>query len=154
MPIPDFETNGLLPPGIYLTTLPEIQARYEAGSAKRHERFALLRAVVEAARHYASIKRVLVWGSFVTVKPEPDDLDYSIVVSVDHARVQVAAEHRRFFQPAMARQHYGADTGYLVLRDYPLENYLERLDFMCQRDGVLCGILEIHLHCDTTGEQP
>ena len=48
-----------------------------------------------AATGVFAIKRVLVWGSYVTAKEEPNDLDYSIVVSIDHVDALIAAPHRR-----------------------------------------------------------
>jgi hypothetical protein len=82
-----------------------------------------------------------------STKPEPNDLDYS----VDHHRADVAEPHRRFLVPFEARQFYGADTGYLVIRDYPLDLYVERLDFLCQRKRVPCGIVEISLRGEVKG---
>jgi hypothetical protein len=100
------------------------------------------------------MKRVLVWGSFVSSKPEPGDLDYSVIVAVDHDQTEVAEGHRRFFVPFEARRAYGVDAGYLLIRDYPLDLYVERLDFLCHRLGVPCGVAEINLRGERTGEAP
>jgi hypothetical protein len=54
--------------------------------------------------------------------------------------------------PFEARQFYGADTGYLLIRDYPLDLYIERLEFQCQRQRVPCGIVEISLRGEVKGE--
>jgi hypothetical protein len=154
MPIPDFTPSGLLPPGIYAATLQEVRERYGQGSHARQQRSRLLQRVVEAAIVYRAIKRVLVWGSYVTTEPEPNDLDYSLIVSVEHDQAQLAAAHRRFVVPFAARRSYGVDAGYLVIRDYPLEAYIERLDFICQRSRVPCGIVEISLRGEVAGERP
>ncbi|MFQ6042153.1 MAG: hypothetical protein ACE5PV_14950 [Candidatus Poribacteria bacterium] len=53
-------------------------------SQSRSKQAELLRRVVEAAKAYDTIKRVLIWGSFVTAKLEPADLDFSVVVSITH----------------------------------------------------------------------
>ncbi len=106
------------------------------------------------AKAYPTIKRILVWGSFATAKPEPNDLDYSIIVSVEHPRASIAAEHRRFFVPFDARQFYGVDKGYLVIKDYPLDEYVERLDFLCHnRDRNPCGIIEINVWGESTEQR-
>jgi hypothetical protein len=154
MPIPDFTPSGLLPPGIHAATLREVRERYEQGSDARQQRSRLLQQVVQAAIVYPTIKRVLIWGSYVTHEPEPKDLDYSLIVSVEHDQTQVAASHRRFVVPFAARRSYGVDAGYLVIRDYPLEAYIERLDFMCQRSRIPCGIVEISLRGEVAGERP
>jgi len=91
---------------------------------------------------------VLVWGSFASAKPEPNDLDYSVVVAASYDPAVVAEAHRRFFVPFAARLHYGVDRGYLVVHYYPFEFYVEQMDFICQaRDrSEHRGIVEIGLH--------
>ncbi|MBC7805344.1 MAG: hypothetical protein H7145_04265 [Akkermansiaceae bacterium] len=86
--------------------------------------------IVDAAREYPTIKRVLVWGSFVTDKLEPNDLDYSLIVSVLHGKTVIRPEHRRFLALPDARSFYGVDRGYLLVSDYPLDVYAMRLDFL------------------------
>lgn len=158
MPLPDLDNDGLLPPGIHAATFAEVAGRFGAGSPARERQRELLRQIVEAAKAYPTIKCVLVWGSFVSNKPEPNDLDYSVVVSVGHPRTIITPEHRRFFVPAEARQFYGVDKSYLVVRDYPLDEYIERLDFITHnRDNHAHGVLEIHVRGESAAseeEQP
>jgi len=145
MALPDLTTDGWLPPGLHAAPMAEVKARFGGGAA-RQRHLELLRQVVTAARSYETIKRVLLWGSFVSAKPEPNDLDYSLVVSVFHHTTVVAPEHRRFFVPFDARQFYGVDRGYLVIPDYPLERHTELLDFVCRdRHRSPNEIVEINL---------
>ena len=96
---------------------------------------------------------MLVWGSFVTAKAEPADLDYSIVVSVGHRWAQGAEPHRRFLAPFEAHMHYGIDRGFLAVYDYPPVSCAESLDFMCyDRHRRPCGIVEISLRGEVAGE--
>jgi hypothetical protein len=151
--LPEFSPDGILPPGIHAATLAEIRSKYDNGSEARHQQLGLLSSVVEAARRYRTIKRVLVWGSFVTAKTEPNDLDYSAVVSVDHRTATVAPEHGRFFVGSAARRFYGVDVNYLIIMDYPLDYYVEKLDFLCHtRTGQPCGLIEISLRGEFPGE--
>jgi hypothetical protein len=146
MSLPDFNQDGYLPPGIYAASLAEVVERFGTASQARNRQAELLRQVVEAAKNYPIIKRVLLWGSFVTTRLEPADVDYSIVVSIDHWRTILHPEHRRFFQPFEARLFYGVDRGTLVIPDYPLEPYIERLDFLTHtRELSECGIVEISI---------
>ena len=133
MALTNTRTDGYLPVGIHAAPLAEVCARFGAASASRRKWADLLRSVVSAAASYPSMKRVLVWGSFVSDKPEPADLDYSVVVSVDHAQAGVTDAHRPYFVPFEARRRFGVDAGYLIIRDYPLESYVERLDFKIGR---------------------
>lgn len=147
MPIPPLESDGFLPSGIYSATLAEVTAQFGGGSERRESQGRLLTAVVQAAKKYPQTKRVLVWGSFVTDTSEPGDLDYSLVVGVDFQVATLREEDRRFFVPFLARQYYGADTGFVLLSDWPIESYATRLDFICHRragQGTR-GIIEISL---------
>jgi Family of unknown function (DUF6932) len=150
MPLPELNTQGNLPPGVHAASLKEVQTRFGMGSEPRQLQSHLLELVVEAALSYRTIKRVLIWGSFVTAKVEPNDLDYSLVVSVEHSQTRIVTEHQRFVVPFAARQYYGTDAGYLLIRDYPFERYIERMDFIGNRNRVPCGIVEISLRGETT----
>lgn len=152
MPLPPLNAKGTLLPGLHTAPLSEIETRFGSGSEVRIRQFGLLSAVITAARDYPTLKRVLVWGSFVTSKPEPNDLDYSVIVAVDHDRVDVKPEHRRFFVPHDARMFYGVDKGFLVIKDYPLDEYIERVDFLCHdRRDKESGVVEINLYGEFTG---
>jgi uncharacterized protein DUF6932 len=152
--IPDLEPEGFLPPGIHAASLSEVRACSGLASAARQRQSEPLSQIVEAAGVYPTIKRVLVWGSFVSAKVEPNDLDYSVIVSVSHNRVPIAPAHRRLFVPADARRCYGVDKSYLVIKDYPLDVYVERVDFVCRNCAMQpCGILEISIRGEITGEQ-
>ena len=147
MTLPELGTSGYLEEGIYLAELDEVLERFGTGSRARERQRNLLRLVVESARKYPTIKRVLIWGSFVSAKPEPGDLDYSIVVGVRHRLVTIDPADRRFFSPFDAHLRYGVDRGFLVVYDYPPESYAEQLIFLCEdRDGGRHGILEVSCH--------
>jgi hypothetical protein len=146
MPLPDLDADGFLPTGIHAGTLAEVGDRYGQGSPLRRREFDLLRRVVEAALEYPTIKRVFIWGSFVTARREPQDLDYSLIVALDHPRTGIAIAYRRFLVPSEARQRYGVDTGYLLIADFPLEISVERVDFLCHtKTQRPCGIVEVAL---------
>jgi hypothetical protein len=129
--IPEFELEGFLPPGIHSAFLGEVRARFGRAPSAREQPGELLGQVVEAAKGYATIKRILVWGSIVSEKLEPNDLDYSVIVAVNHNQVSIARAHRRFFVPVDARRYYGADRDHLAIPDYPLSYYIEKFDSAC-----------------------
>ena len=147
MPLPELNSEGYSDPGIYLASLEEILQKFGTDSPAREQQGNLLRLIVERARNYSTIKRVLIWGSFVSAKLEPGDLDYSIVVNPRHQITSIAQADSRFFTPIDAKIYYGVDKGYLVLYEYPPEYYAEAILFFCQdREGWLHGILEVS--CD------
>ena len=147
MNLPALNAEGYLTPGIYLASLDEVLERFGTGTSTRERGGNLLRLIVESARKYPTIKRILIWGSFVSAKQEPADLDYSIVVDPMHLLTTIEPEDKRFFVPFDARIHYGVDVGYLVLFEFPPETYAEFILFFCQdRDGRQHGILEVSCH--------
>ncbi|MBI1929458.1 hypothetical protein HYR99_35090 [Candidatus Poribacteria bacterium] len=147
MNLPELNADGYLDGGIYLASLDEVLERFGTSTPTREQQGNLLRLIVESAKKYPTIKRVLIWGSFVSAKLEPGDLDYSIVVDPRHRLVTIEPEDRRFFIQPDARIHYGADVGYLVIHEYPLEYYFQILELICHdRNDQPRGILEVNCH--------
>ncbi len=77
MKIPALQTDGLLPPGLYLAGLQEIEERFGKSTRKRAMLYSRLKMFVILAQHCGA-SRVFVNGSFVTQKPEPGDIDVVI----------------------------------------------------------------------------
>jgi hypothetical protein len=147
MNLPQLNVDGYLPPGIYFAELDEVLAQFGASIPTRERQGNLLRLIVGSARKYPTIKRVLLWGSFISAKPESGDLDYSIVVDPRHPATTISPEDRRFFIPYNANIHYGVDRGYLLLREYPLDDYFRSLELICHdRAGQPRGIVEVNCH--------
>lgn len=71
--IPDFDTNGNLPPGIHSATLAEVESKF-AHNTKRKELFAALSEVIKILSE-ANCQEVHLDGSFITTKEEPGDYD-------------------------------------------------------------------------------
>jgi hypothetical protein len=74
-----FNDDGYLPPGIHSATLEEIAARFGQESELRHVQMESLRWLVDLARR-AGAQRVVVNGSFVTDKLEPNDVDCVLLI--------------------------------------------------------------------------
>lgn len=75
MPLPDFDREGDLPPGIHCVPLVEVIARFGLGSVRRRNISTRLERIVRLARSTGHLFRVAVFGSFVTENPEPNDVD-------------------------------------------------------------------------------
>ncbi|MFV1965374.1 MAG: hypothetical protein ACC628_08120 [Pirellulaceae bacterium] len=78
--IPAFDDEGYLPPGIHLATVQEISARFGQESELRRVQMESLRWLVELARR-AGVQRIVVNGSFVTDKLEPNDVDCVLLIA-------------------------------------------------------------------------
>ncbi|HEM61061.1 MAG TPA: hypothetical protein ENO24_02125, partial [Chloroflexi bacterium] len=72
--IPNFNEEGLLPPGVHSATLEEIKERFGRENSQRRMLFEGLTRAVRNLRE-AGVKRVYIDGSFVTDEPFPKDVD-------------------------------------------------------------------------------
>jgi len=80
--IPPFRPDGYLPEGLYLASEAEILFRFGA-STRRRRRLALrLRHWIKLSRQVGG-QRLLIDGSFVTAKEEPQDIDAVLLVPTD-----------------------------------------------------------------------
>ncbi|MEX2216915.1 MAG: hypothetical protein WD768_22570 [Phycisphaeraceae bacterium] len=89
--IPPFNDNGYLPPGLHPATLDEIEARFGLETEIRRVQMESLRWLVDLAWK-AGVERVVVNGSFVTDKAEPNDVDCALLAGRDYPVDQKASE--------------------------------------------------------------
>ena len=87
--IPDCNDDGYLPPGIHPATLERIAARFGRESELREAQMESLRWLVDLARR-SGVRRIVVNGSFVTGKLEPNDVDCVLLIGPDFPRDSAA----------------------------------------------------------------
>ena len=80
--LPDCNDRGYLPAGIHSATLDEIAARFGREPELRQAQMQSLRWLVDLARR-AGVLRIVVNGSFVTDKLEPNDVDCDLLIGPD-----------------------------------------------------------------------
>jgi len=80
--IPPFNDDGYLPPGIHPASLQEVAARFGSESELRRVQMESLQWLLELARR-AGVRRIIVDGSFVTDKLEPNDVDCVLLLGDD-----------------------------------------------------------------------
>ncbi len=83
--IPEFDEFGYLPPGLHQATLPEIAERFGRGPELRRVQMESLRWLIDLSRR-VGIARIVINGSFVTDKWEPNDVDCLLLRSPDFPR--------------------------------------------------------------------
>jgi len=87
--IPDFRPDGYLPEGVFKATEAELTFRFGATNRRRRYLIMRVRHWIELARRIRAI-RLLIDGSFVTAKLEPNDVDAVILLPPDF-KDQIAA---------------------------------------------------------------
>src|SRR5579864_7756641 len=85
LPIPELDTDGLLPVGIHDCTENEIYQRFGrfSSSDRRPQLFGKLQDYLNDARISGLFSAIIIDGSFITSKPEPGDIDLIAVLKSD-----------------------------------------------------------------------
>ena len=80
--IPPFDSRGMLPHGLYDASLPEIR-RVFGFSVRRESLIDGLEQYLRVWDRHRVLESVIIDGSFVTAKHEPDDIDLLVVPAND-----------------------------------------------------------------------
>jgi len=110
MTLPDFGPLGDLAPGVYRAELHDVLARFGSAVGPRGRCTRDLAHVYELARRTGHLERFLVFGSYVTAKPDPNDVDIILVMD-DNFRLETCpVESGALFDHAVAQARYGASV--------------------------------------------
>lgn len=77
--LPPFDDDGLLPTGIHIATIAEVEARFGLESEARRVQMESLHWLIDLARRVGAI-RLVINGSFVTDVYEPNDVDCVLLI--------------------------------------------------------------------------
>jgi len=93
-----------------LATEEEIFARFATPSVRRQWLGERLRSLLALAKSTGWLTRVFLWGSFVTDKEIPNDLDVLLVMSAEFTVEAVPVSMQGIFNNLQARLHFQADV--------------------------------------------
>ena len=134
-----FDGTGNLPPGIYQAALQEIIRRFCQGEVREH-RGHVLQEILALARSTEQLEAVYIFGSFVTAKTAPADLDLFLVMSSDFSSDAVEGRARLVFDRSRAAIVWGSCIYWITART-------DRAPFLAawqlRRDGGQRGIVEV-----------
>jgi hypothetical protein len=143
MTIPAFEATGNLPVGIYLATLDEGQARFGSSNATRQALYVRLRRIHQLAASTGCLARFVIFGSFVTAEPLPNDVDVFMLMTDDFDVAQTVGETQILFDHLRADAYYGCSVFWMRrLAAFGGEQATLEHWQIC-RDGSRRGIVEI-----------
>jgi len=147
MAIPAFNRTGDLPVGVYQVNLSECLQRFGEGSERRRHVSATLVEISQLANGTGKLDRIIVFGSYVTAKMEPRDVDIILVMNDDFDVEKCDASAQLLFDHNRADIQFGASVFWIrpamLLLDESLESFIAR--WQLKRDGSRRGILEIRL---------
>jgi len=107
--IPEFNVDGDLLDGIHPATEEEFLGRFAIHSARRRWLGKRLEEVFALAKLTGKIERIFVWGSFVTAKGSPNDVDILLVMKEDFQLETVPEVCKTLFDYVKARVRFNTD---------------------------------------------
>lgn len=105
-----FHHDGNFPEGIQVATADEVLARFATPSARRQWLGEQWRSLGAIAHSTGQLARVFLWGSFVTSKENPKDLDVWLVMDPGFPVEAVPAQTPVVFDHVEARLRFQADV--------------------------------------------
>jgi hypothetical protein len=139
---------GDLPLGVHAASLGEILERFAVGSAQRIAVGVRLERIYAVARATGHLRRFVVFGSFVTTKEEPNDVDVFLIMEDGFDPALLTREARSLFDHTAAQAQFGASI-FWFRRLACLGGEQEAVEYwQVKRGGRWRGIIEI------VGEKP
>lgn len=143
MALPTFNAEGDLPPGVHPATLPEILARFGQGSVQRCAVSDRLNRLYQLVTSTGQMARFIVFGSFVTAKDEPNDVDVILLMEDIFDLSTVSGEAALVFQHMETDAHFGASV-FWTRRSGALGGEQAMVEYwQVRREGGQRGIVEI-----------
>lgn len=108
MALPKFTESGDIPPGVHEASLAEVVDRFSRPEGPRHLCTQRLTRIYTLAQRTGSMQRFLIFGSYITTKPDPNDVDVILVMEDTFQLETCPADIQRLFDHAVAQVRYGA----------------------------------------------
>jgi hypothetical protein len=145
MPLPDFNSYGDLPEGLHQATIDEVIERFGAGTRRAIITQRLVR-IYRRAEATSKLERLIIFGSYITAKPEPNDVDVILIMRDDFRLDACDEETRKLFDHTQAAQEFGGSIFWIR----PSMLILETLDefvrhWQIKRDRTRRGIVEVRI---------
>ncbi len=143
MPLPQLTSSGELPLGVHSASLKEILDRFGGGLPQRVAVGKRLERIYNLVKATGELARFVVFGSFVTDKTEPNDVDVLIVMEDAFDAGTLQGETALVFDHAAADAHFGASV-FWVRRLAAFGGEQAMIEYwQVKRGGGKRGIVEI-----------
>ena len=140
---PEFDDNGDLPVGIHQATLAEVIKHFATGTVQRRIIGQRLERIYKVAVSTGQVARFVVFGSFVTAKADPGDLDIFMLMEDSFDSEQVGGEAALIFDHLAAQNVEGASV-FWIRRLAALSREQEAVEhWQTKRDKTRRGIVEV-----------
>jgi predicted nucleotidyltransferase len=105
--------DGELPLGVHPALLTEVIARFGVGTAQRKTVSHRLERIYRVAHASGHLARFVVFGSYVTGKAEPNDVDVFMLMEDSFDASTLIGETKVLFDHPGAQAHFGASVFWL-----------------------------------------
>jgi hypothetical protein len=144
MPWPQLNSAGELPAGIHQATMDGVLAQFGSGTAQRQAVPARLRRIYQLARATHKLERLIRFGSYITAKPDPNDVDVVLVMRDDFDVQACEEESQKLFDHLRAAEAFGASVFWIRPAQLVLETLEEFIaQWQITRDQTRRGIVEV-----------
>jgi hypothetical protein len=141
--LPVLNEEGDLPPGVHRASLADVLDRFGHGSVQRRAVADRLNRIYQLAVSTGKLARFVVFGSFVTVKAEPNDVDVVLLMEDTFDLASVTGEAALVFQHLEADTHLGASV-FWSKRSGAIGGEQAMIEYwQTRREGGRRGIVEI-----------
>ena len=145
MTLPAFTEMGDLPRGIYNATLDDVLDRFGKSSIQRKIIASRLQRIYEIAATTGHLRRFIIFGSFVTTKLKPNDIDVFMIMEDTFDVSQLIGESQLIFDHAVAQTYFGGSV-FWIRRLAAFNGEQAAIEqWQIKRDGNERGIVEITL---------
>jgi len=143
VPLPQLTEYGELPLGVHPAPLHEVLDRFGVGSDQRKALALRLMRVYRVAQASGHLARFVIFGSFVTGKIDPNDVDVFLLMADTFDVSRLSGDASLLFAHAAAQAHFGASVFWLRrLAAWPDEP--RAIEFwQVKRGGGRKGIVEV-----------
>ena len=144
MPLPNLNHEGELPEGIHPATIDEVLSQFGGGTERRMIATEHLKRIYELAKETEYLQQLLIFGSYITSKPKPNDIDVVLIFDDDFDMAACSEEVKKLLNHQQAATEFGASVFWIR----PSLLFLETLDefiagWQVKRDGTRRGIIEV-----------
>jgi hypothetical protein len=140
---PEFDENGDLPQGIHQATLTEVLQHFGTGTLQRRMVGQRLERVYRLASSTGQVVRFVVFGSFVTAKSDPGDVDIFMVMEDSFDSSGVSGEAAVVFDHLAAQNVEGASV-FWIRRQAAIGGVQLAVEYwQSKRDKTRRGIVEV-----------
>jgi hypothetical protein len=141
--LPAFNEDGDLPPGVHRAPLSHVLERFGRGTARRRAVADRLNRIYQLVASTGQLARFVVFGSFVTAKAEPNDVDIVLLMEDSFDLAAVTGEAALVFQHMSAEAHFGASV-FWTRRSGAVGGEQAMIEYwQVRREGGQRGIIEI-----------